>query len=102
MHFFFKLIPPRPSFPADMTEGERALMLQHRTYMQEHFEQGTVLCYGPVMSSEGSYGFAVLEMPDKDAVESFAKNDPSIFGGLNRYEVSPMHLGGAQASRIFH
>ena len=25
-HFFFKLLPPRPSFPQDMTEAERELM----------------------------------------------------------------------------
>jgi hypothetical protein len=28
-HFSFKLIPPRPTFPADITPDEAALMQQH-------------------------------------------------------------------------
>ena len=99
-HFFFKLIPPRPTFATDMSDSERALMLQHVSYIRTFYDTGRVLAYGPVQASEGSYGFAVLEMPDAAAAEAFATNDPTILAGLNRYEIAPMRLGGAQASRV--
>ncbi|HEX7159455.1 MAG TPA: YciI family protein [Edaphobacter sp.] len=98
-HFFFKLIPPRPTFAIDMSDSERALMGQHVSYVRTFYDAGAVLTYGPVLTSEGSFGFAVLEMPDVAAAEAFAANDPTILAGLNRYEISPMRLGGAQASR---
>jgi uncharacterized protein len=98
-HFFFKLIPPRSTFAADMTEAERALMGQHAAYVRTHFEAGSVLSYGPVLGPEGSFGFAILEMPDLAAAETFATNDPTIQSGMNTYQLSPMRLGGAQASR---
>jgi uncharacterized protein len=31
-HFLFKLIPPRPTFPGDMTEEEGAIMEDHFGY----------------------------------------------------------------------
>ena len=33
-HFFFKLLPPRPSFPQNMTEAERELMQRRARYWQ--------------------------------------------------------------------
>ena len=49
-HYYFKLIPPRPSFPQDMTSEERALMEKHSAYFRQHFDLGKLLLYGPVMA----------------------------------------------------
>ncbi len=49
-HFFMRLIPPRPSFPGDMTEEEGRLMQEHATYTRAHFDAGRVLIYGPVLA----------------------------------------------------
>jgi hypothetical protein len=38
-HYFFKLIPPRPTFPQAMTDEERRLMDEHSRYFQEHFAE---------------------------------------------------------------
>ena len=35
-HYFFKLIPPRPTFHQDITETEAALMNEHSAYLQRH------------------------------------------------------------------
>jgi uncharacterized protein len=99
MHFFLKLIPPRATFPGDITDAERALMLQHRDYMQTCFDGGIVLSYGPVMAPEGSFGFAIFEVPESSIAESIMQKDPTIIAGLNRYELYPMRLGAAQGSR---
>src|SRR3989440_7950590 len=53
-HFFCKLLAPRPSFPFDMNESEKALMGEHATYWAGMCKEGAVLVYGPVMDSKRS------------------------------------------------
>ena len=98
-HFFMRIIPPRPTFAQDITEEERALMMQHAAYVRGFFESGSVLAYGPVLDPEGSFGVGLLEMADLAEAEQFAKNDPSIKCGMNRYTISPMRIAGSQSSR---
>lgn len=99
MFFFLKLIPPRPSFAADMTPEERDLMQQHVIHIRPHFESGAVLAYGPVLAPEGAFGMAILNVPDLSAAQKILETDPSVVAGLNRFEIYPMHLGGAQGVR---
>jgi uncharacterized protein len=95
-HFYFKLIPPRVTFGADMTAEERALMMEHVRYTREAFDAGKVLIYGPVMASAGAFGVAVLEMEDASEVQRFGDEDPSIKAGMNRFEFCPMKIGAAR------
>jgi uncharacterized protein len=96
-HYFFKLIPPRPTFPMDITESEKALMDEHSTYFQREFEAGKLLLYGPVMAPGGAFGVAILEVGDEAEARQFAENDPSVLGGLNRWEIYPMRVSGSRA-----
>ncbi len=95
-HYFFKLIPPRVTFPADITQEERELMDEHSAYFQQQFEQGKLLLYGPVMAPEGAFGLAILEVADASEAQRFGENDPSVKAGLNRFSVYPMHVSGAR------
>ncbi len=97
--YFFKLMGPRPDFAMTMTSQERELMEQHAAYCAQLHEKGWILNYGPVFAPSGSFGFAVLKMADADEVEAFAKADPSIAAGMNRYEFYPMVLVEAKAGR---
>jgi uncharacterized protein YciI len=97
--FFFRLIPPRPTFPQDMDERERALMSEHAAYMPRFFDTGEVMAYGPVLDPEQSFGIALLEMADQAEAEPFAQGDPGVKAGMNRYTIAPMHIAGAQGSR---
>ena len=45
-----KLIPPRTTFPGDITPAEAKLMQQHEEYWEALFETGSVLIIGPVLS----------------------------------------------------
>lgn len=96
-HYYFKLILPRPSFPQDMTSEERALMEGHSAYFRQHFDLGTVLLYGPVMAPGGAFGLGILEVADEAEALRFGENDPSVRGGLNRFEVYPMQVAAARA-----
>ena len=95
-HFFLRLIPPRATFPGDMTENERALMLQHVSYFQRQFSEGRVLIYGPVLAQTNAFGMGVVEVEDEAELRSMMDADPSVAGGLNRYEVTPMKVGAAR------
>jgi uncharacterized protein len=97
-HFYFKLIPPRATFGADMTPEERALMQEHVRYTREAFDAGKILIYGPVMASGGAFGVAVLEMEDAAEVQKFADEDPSIKAGMNTFEFCPMRVGAARGT----
>lgn len=98
-HFFLKLIPPRSTFPADMTAEERALMMEHVKYTQEQFAAGKVLIFGPVMAATGAFGMAVFEAADEAEVRAIMEKDPTVKAGLNRFELSAMRIGAAQGSR---
>jgi uncharacterized protein YciI len=98
-HYFVKLIPPRPTFPFDMTSEERTLMMEHVKYTQEKFAAGKALIFGPVMASEGAFGMAVFEVADEAELRAIVENDPTVRAGLNKFELHPMKLGAAQASQ---
>ena len=95
-HFFVRLIPPRPSFAFDMTDAERALMLEHGAYFQRHFAEGRVLIYGPVLAPTESFGMGVVEVADEAEARAMMDADPTIVAGLNRYELAPMRVGAAR------
>ena len=98
-HYFFKLIPPRSTFPHDMTDEERRLMDEHSRYFQEHFAAGRILLFGPVMATGGAFGLAVLEVENEQEARRFGESDPSVSAGLNRFEIHPMRVSGARAKQ---
>ncbi len=95
-HFFVKLIPPRPIFADDMTNGERGLMIQHVERCQEHFDVGMVVVYGPVLAPSGSFGMAVMEAEQEADVRRIMEDDPSVKAGMNSFEIYPMRVGNAR------
>ncbi|WP_049623528.1 hypothetical protein [Frateuria defendens] len=46
--FLFKLLPPRPGFPGDMTEAEAGAMREHVAYWSALVQQGRAIAFGPV------------------------------------------------------
>jgi uncharacterized protein len=96
-HYFFKLIPPRSTFPHDITDAERRLMDDHFIYCKEQFAAGKLLIFGPVMATGGAFGVAVLEVDSAEEVQKFGENDPSVKAGLNRFEFHPMRVALARA-----
>jgi uncharacterized protein YciI len=95
-HYYFKLIPPRPTFPHDITGEERELMDKHSDYFQQQFDAGKLLLYGPVMAPEGAFGVAILEVADENEARQFGEGDPSVRAGMNRFAICPMHVTGAR------
>jgi len=84
-HFLLRLIPPRKSFTADMSEEERRIMQAHVSYWAPYVKDGTMIVMGPVMDPEGGYGLGVIAVDDEDQLHRLLAADPA--NGLNRYEV---------------
>lgn len=96
--YFFKLIPPRVSFSKDMTDAERAIMLEHIQYWKELTTQGTSVLFGPVMEPQGGWGLGIIEVENEAAAKAIGDNDPSVLKKLNTFEVHPMRIGMIRTS----
>jgi uncharacterized protein YndB with AHSA1/START domain len=89
--FLLRLIPPRPTFPVDMTAAERAVMMEHSRYWARLLEDGYVAAVGPVGDPKGAWGVAIVELDSEAELKSIEANDPVTKSGLGfRYEVLPM------------
>lgn len=92
-YFFYKLIAPRSTFPADMTAAEAQLMAEHSAYWKALMKQGQVVAFGPVADPKGPYGVAIVQLPDGTLADALAlaADDPVVKGGIGfRVEVHPM------------
>ena len=69
-YFLAKLIPPRPSFTADMNAEERQVMMDHGAYLRKYVEAGTVIVMGPVLDPAGPWGLAVFEAGSEEEVRN--------------------------------
>ena len=89
-HFVYKLIPPRPTFAADMSEHEAGIMGQHAAYWSEHVAAGRTLLFGPVADPAGVWGLGILEVDGDDEARRLVDADPAITSGLGTYELHPV------------
>jgi uncharacterized protein len=72
-YFFYRLIPPRPSFARDTTEAEATIMQEHFAYWLGLLEQRKVVVVGPFLDPKGTYGIALLEVEDEALAENLAE-----------------------------
>jgi uncharacterized protein len=90
-HFLYRLIPPRPTFPADATDAENEIMQEHFGYWTGLIAGRKVVAYGPVMDPRGTYGVAILEVADEAAARTIADGDPAIHADAGfGFELHPM------------
>jgi uncharacterized protein len=90
-YFLFKLLPPRPTFPNDLTDTEGAIMQEHFAYWSDLIRRRKAVAYGPVMDPQGPYGVAVVEVEDEATADRVAANDPAIKSRAGfRYEIHTM------------
>ena len=91
--FVLRLIAPRPTFAQDMSDEERAIMGRHAAHWKPYLEAGRMVVFGPVLDDTGSYGLAVVEAEDEDALRAFAADDPVVTTGTARFELGRMLAG---------
>jgi uncharacterized protein len=89
-HFVYKLIAPRPTFPADITAAEAEIMGRHSVYWRALLDEGRVVVFGPVADPAGVWGLAVVAAATADEVRALGVEDPAVASGLATFEVYPM------------
>lgn len=77
-HFLLRMTAPRPSFPFDMSEEEKALFERHFAYWTERAEAGEAIAAGPVFDPEGPWGLALVEAADEAEAARIGAADPVI------------------------
>jgi uncharacterized protein YciI len=90
-YFLLRLEPPRPSFPFDATEAEKALFSEHAAYWIALAEQGQAVAVGPVFDAAGTWGLALVEAADDAAARALGADDPVIRAQAGfAYTLSPV------------
>jgi uncharacterized protein YciI len=90
-HFFCKLIAPRPTFPFDMNESEKAVMDEHAQYWLGMLKEGVVLVFGPVMDRNGPFGMGIMEGTDENDIKRRTDADPAVKANIGfKVEITPM------------
>lgn len=89
-HFFLRLNAPRPTFPADITDAERAVMNEHGAYWRVLTEKGTAVVFGPVLDPKGVFGMAVVEVANEAEARALADGDPTTRAKLGTWDVMAM------------
>lgn len=90
-YVFCKLVPPRATFPADMTPDEAKGMAEHAAHLRAAAAEGTVIVAGPVGTRAGAWGLCVLQVESDDEAKALTSSDPLIRAGLGfQYEMTPM------------
>jgi uncharacterized protein len=88
--FLYKLIPPRATFAADMSDEEAAVMGEHAGYWGGLVDEGAVVVFGPVGDPSGAWGLAVVEAETEDEVRRLGEQDPAVTSGVATFEIYPM------------
>ena len=76
--FVYRLLPPRPDFPADMSEGERRIMQEHAAYWGALMNRGVAIVFGPVADPAGMYGIAIFRSEDAAGAKAVCSGDPAL------------------------
>ena len=95
--FVLRLIAPRPNFAQTITESEMEVMQRHAAHWRPYLERGEMVAFGPVLTDDDSYGLAVVETDDEQALREFAAQDPVVTTGTATFEVGRMASGHLRA-----
>ena len=91
--FVLRLIAPRPNFAQTLSDAEREIMNSHAAHWRPYLERGEMVVFGPVLTDETSYGLAVVETADEQALREFAAQDPVVTSGTAVFEFGRLAAG---------
>jgi uncharacterized protein YciI len=91
--FVLRLIAPRPNFAQTITDSEREIMTRHAAHWAPYLDRGDMVVFGPVLTDDDSYGIAVVETDDEQALREFAAQDPVVSTGTAVFELGRLAAG---------
>ena len=91
--FVLRLKAPRPGFAQTMTDDERAIMNRHAAHWRPYLERGDMVVFGPVLTDDDSFGLAVVDTDDEQALREFTAQDPVVTTGTAVFEFGRLASG---------
>lgn len=91
--FVLRLIAPRPNYAQTLTDEEREIMGRHAAHWRPYLDRGDMVVFGPVLTEDDSYGLAVVETDDEQALREFAAQDPVVTSGTASFEFGRFAAG---------
>ena len=91
--FVLRLKAPRRNFAQTMTDAEREIMGRHAAHWRPYLDSGEMVVFGPILTDDDSYGLAVVETEDEQALREFAADDPVVRTGTASFEFGRMAAG---------
>jgi hypothetical protein len=91
--FVLRLKAPRPRFAQTMTDDEREIMGRHAAHWRPYLDRGDMIVFGPILTDDDSYGLAVVQTDDEQALREFAAQDPVVTTGTATFEFGTMAAG---------
>jgi len=91
--FVLRLIAPRTNFAQSLTDSELEIMNRHAAHWRPYLERGDMVVFGPILTDETSYGLAVVETDDEEALREFAAQDPVVTSATAAFEFGRMGPG---------
>jgi uncharacterized protein len=88
-----RLIAPRPNFAQTLTDSEREIMNRHAAHWSPYLDRGEMVVFGPVLTDDDSYGLAIVETDDEQALRDFAALDPVVTSGTAGFEFGQLAAG---------
>jgi uncharacterized protein YciI len=76
-----------------MSDSERAIMNRHAAHWRPYLDRGDMVVFGPVLTDDDSYGLAVVETNDEQALHEFAAQDPVVTTGTAAFELGRLAAG---------
>lgn len=91
--FVVRLKGNRPRFAQTLTDAEREIMGRHAAHWGPYLERGEMVVFGPIWTDEDSYGLAVVDTADEQALRDHAAQDPVVTSGTGTLEFGRMAAG---------
>jgi uncharacterized protein YciI len=89
-HYLIIYRPPRPTFPADASAEEAAVIERHFAYLQRLLADGVLVMAG--RREDAEFGVAVIRAESEAAAREITKADPSVSEGVFTGEVHVFRL----------
>lgn len=88
--FLYRIVPPRPSFLADLSPAERKAMTDHVSFWTQKLIDGVAIVFGPVADPSGGWSMAIVKAAAAADVEAFGREDPVVAAGIATFAVWAM------------
>src|ERR1700753_868722 len=95
--FVLRLIAPRARFAETLTDSEREIMGRHAAHWEPYLQRGDMVVFGPVLTDDDSYGLAVVEADDAQALRGSAARAAVVTTVTAQCELGRMARGHVRA-----